>query len=156
MTHTTAKQILNYTFDASRKYNHYCFEGNWMNAGDFAEVSLKAVLGYEPIKDANTPYDVGSDIEDLRASVKSAKSSLVNRYLGDDFDTVATNYFATTHSTIWVWVVLIDDMVEAYWMNEKEFREFVAVWGSWDKSRKTIRFKISSSKMIQWLESKKS
>ena len=145
-----------YVFDPAHKGAPYSLNGgtNWTNGGELKETLLKAALGYEARKDANTPYDMGSDIEELNASVKSNKATLVNKVLGSNYMEVKATYFATVHSTMWIWVSLVDEVLVAYYMNAEEFSEFMDNWASFDNSRKVIRFKAESMKMLQWLEAR--
>lgn len=145
-----------YVFDPTHKGAPYSLNGgaNWTNGGELKETLLKAALGYEARKDANTPYDMGSDIEELNASVKSNKATLVNKVLGTNYMEVKATYFATVHSTTWIWVSLVDEVLVAYYMNAEEFSEFMDNWASFDNSRKVIRFKAESMKMLQWLEAR--
>lgn len=144
-----------YTFDADRKGAKYTFNNiHWMNNGDFSEAQYKHVLGFEAEKDGNTPFDVGSDIEPLHRSVKSSKATLANMVLGNDKDSVLDCYFARTASTSFAWVVVGDECLTAYVMNDEEFRIFCQLWASYDESRKVVRFKATSGKMIAWFEEK--
>ena len=143
-----------YLFDPAHKGAPYSFnEGeNYVNHGDFCEILAKSVLGYAPVKDANGRYDMTSDIEELRASVKSSKATLVNKVLGYDFNSTKAHYMATVHSTSWIWVSEKSDEVSLYYMNAEEFSDFMNAWGYWADDRKVIRFKAESGKMLKWLD----
>jgi len=155
MTKTLAPIPFRYTYDPARPGAHYTLNGvNWMNGGDFAEAALKATLGLPAVKDANTAYDVASDIPELSASVKSSKATLVNKVLGESFAEVKARYFQNVVSTAWVWVSIQNETVISYSMNEAEFDSFMTEWASFDSKRKVIRFKAESLKMLNWLESK--
>ena len=65
-------------------------------------------------------------------------------------DEILHNYFARVASTLWIWVVLIDETVTAYEMNREEFESFTREFARVE--REVVRYKTSSSKMIQWLE----
>ena len=143
---------IEYTFDPTRKGAKYTLDGtHYMNGGEFAEVATKAALGYEPHKDANTAYSEGSDIPEINASVKSSKATLVNMKLADTFDESVEAYFQTTHSTCFIYTILMDDMTNIYMMDKEEFREFIYKFASLNE-RGFIRFKATSGKTIQWLE----
>lgn len=143
---------IEYTFDPTRKGSKYTLDGiHYMNGGEFAEVATKAALGYEPHKDPNTAYSEGSDIPEINASVKSSKATLVNMKLADTFEESVEAYFQTTHSTCFIYTVLMDDMTNIYMMNKEEFREFIYKFASLNE-RGFIRFKATSGKTIQWLE----
>lgn len=143
---------IEYTFDPTRKGAKYTLDGtHYMNGGEFAEVATKAALGFEAHKDANTAYSEGSDIPEISASVKSSKATLVNMKLADTFDESVEVYFQNTHSTCFIYTVLMDDMTNIYMMDKEEFREFIYKFASLNE-RGFIRFKATSGKTIQWLE----
>lgn len=143
---------IKYTFDPNRKGAKYTLDGtHYMNGGEFAEVATKAALGYEAHKDANTAYNEGSDIPEINASVKSSKATLVNMKLADNFDESVEVYFQNTHSTCFIYTVLMDDMTNIYMMNETEFKAFIYEFAGLNE-RGFIRFKATSGKTIQWLE----
>ena len=153
MTSMTYTMNKSYTFDPAHKGAHYTFDGvKFCNFGEFAEVMLKACMGFESKKDANTPYDKGSDIPELSASVKSSKATLVNKPLGQDFESFKRTYFESVHSTTFIWVSVHGEELTAYLMNKSEFSTFVDTFAGFDNSRKVIRFKTESGAMIRWLE----
>ena len=143
---------IEYTFDPNRSGAKYTLDGiHYMNGGEFAEVATKVALGYAPHKDANTAYSEGSDIPELRASVKSSKATLVNMKLANGFEESIEVYFKNTHSTCFIYTVLLDDMTTLYIMDAAEFREFIRRFATLNE-RGFIRFKATSGKTIQWLE----
>ena len=145
---------INYTYDTAHKGTNYTLDGqHWMNGGEFAEVITKAVLGYEAKKDANTSYDVASDIEELNASVKSSRFTLVNKPLAETFDETVNRYFETVHSTVWIYTVVMEETAILYYMDADEFKEFLYKFAGMNE-RKCIRAKATSGKMIAWFESK--
>ena len=143
-----------YIFDPAHKGAPYSLNGgeSWTNSGELKEILLKSVLGLPAVKDACGAYDKTDDVPELCASVKSSKATLVNRVLGYDFESVKRHYFATVHSTLWIWVAIHDEELTAYYMNAAEFESFLDSWASYDKDRKVIRFKAESGKMLRWLE----
>lgn len=144
---------LPYTYNPEHKGAPYTIDGeHWFNGGDLHEMLAKDGYGYKPVKDANSAYDVASDIPEMRASVKSSGATLVNRVLGYDFDSVLNHYFATVHSDLWIWAVKIDETLVTYEMDRNEFEKFVREWAGFLADRKVIRFKKTSGKMIKWLE----
>lgn len=152
MERMTADITINYSFDANRSGAKYTLDGvHYMNSGEFAEVVTKSVLGFDAHKDANTAYDKGSDIEELNASVKSSKASLTSMVLADTFEESMNVYFATTHSSLFIYTVVMDGMATLYMMNAIEFKEFMTIWAKLNE-RGVIRFKATSGKMIAWLE----
>lgn len=144
---------LKYAFNPEHKGAPYTLDGiHYMNGGDFAEIVTKSVLGYKAEKDGNTPFDKGSDIEEIQTSVKSSKATLTSTVLGNDYDTIKTEYFKRVHSTAWIYTVLIDDKAILYRMNKEEFSLFMDCFSSYASDRKVIRFKSTSGKMITWLD----
>lgn len=144
---------VSYVFDADRKGAKYSFDGaKYMNAGEWKECLAKSVLGYANHKDANTPYNMGSDIPEIAASVKSSKASLTNMVLAPSFEESVNTYFANVHSTCFIWVEVVDDNVVLYEMNADEFKGFIYHWSNLNE-RGVIRFKASSAKMVAYLES---
>lgn len=142
-----------FQFDATRKGAKYTLDGvHYMNGGEFAEVATKDVLGYAGGKDANTPYDKGSDIPEISASVKSSKATLVNMKLADTFEESIRVYFQNTHSTVFIYTVVIEDNATIYMMNATEFEQFINRFASLNE-RGYIRFKATSGKTIAFLES---
>ena len=143
-----------YLFDPAHKGAPYSLNGgeNYMNGGDFREVMFKSCLGFNAVKDAWGRYDMTDDVPEIGASVKSSKATLVNKVLGYDFNSVKAHYFATVHSTQWVWVSINNEKLIAYYMNAAEFESFLDTWARFDKDRKVIRFKAESLKMLQWLD----
>lgn len=143
-----------YIFDPAHKGAPYSLNGgeSWTNGGELKEVLFKSCLGLEAKKDACGAYDKTDDVPELGASVKSSKATLVNKVLGYDFDSVKRHYFATVHSTLWVWVSIKDETLTAYYMEADEFESFLDKWAGFDKDRKVIRFKAESLKMLQWFE----
>ena len=125
---------------------------HYMNAGDFKETAFKKVFGYGDRKDANTPFDKGSDIPELNASIKSGKATLTSVNLGNNFDEVKHNYFERVHSIAWIYVTIIDNSLVAYIMNKTEFSSFMDTFGNYCNDRHVIRFKADSGKMIKWFE----
>lgn len=144
---------IGYAYKPEHKGAPYTIDGEkFINGGEFAEIVTKAVLGYTAEKDANTPFDKGSDIEELCASVKSSKATLTSAVLGSDYDTIKRVYFERVHSTAWIYTVIIEDTAILYRMDKKEFAVFMDNFGYYAKERQTIRFKATSGKMIAWLD----
>lgn len=153
MKKTTCKINKDYIFDPAHKGAPYSLNGgeSWVNGGELKEVLFKASLGLEAKKDACGAYDTTDDVPELGASVKSSKATLTSKKLGYDFDSVKNHYFATVHSTLWVWVSIHDEELTAYYMDAEEFETFLDKWATYCEDRRVIRFKIESLKMIQWL-----
>lgn len=154
MKKLTAEIKINYTFDTAHKGANYTFDGeHWVNGGEFAEIITKSVLGFKAKKDANTAYDVASDIEEINASVKSSRFTLVNKKLADTFDETVKRYFETVHSTQWIYTVVMENTATLYFMTAEDFREYLYKFTTLNE-RNVIRAKATSAKMIAWFESK--
>lgn len=154
MTKTIYSINFAYGFDGTRKGAKYTFDGtHYKNTGEFLEFALKRILGYADwnVKDSHR-FDVDSDITDLRCSIKSAESSLFNIHLADNFDDSLELYFAKVHSTMWKYVMLVNDTLVVYTMNREKFREFVSLFGRWDSYKGKIKIKTNSKKLLGWLE----
>ena len=152
MKKITAEIKTEYRFDSEHKGACYTLDGiHWMNLGEFAEIITKLVLGFEPKKDGNTPYNEGSDIEEINASVKSSRFTLVNKKLAETFEESIIEYFRTVHSTVWIYTVVIEDMVTLYYMNRKEFSDFLFAFTTLNE-RNVVRCKATSGKMLKWFE----
>lgn len=142
-----------YIFDPTHKGAPYSFDGvHWLNNGEFLEPCTKWLFGYEMKKDANTPFDKGSDIPEINASVKSSKATLTSVKLGSTFEEIKRNYFERVHSTLWIYATMIEDKIVVYLMNKDEFAEFMDCFGTYCTDRQVIRFKSTSGKMIKWFE----
>lgn len=148
------KIAIDYTFNTAHKRANYTLDGeHWMNGGEFAEIITKKVLGFTPKKDANTAYDVASDIPELNASVKSSHFTLVNKVLADTFDETVNKYFETVHSTTWIYTIIIEDTATLYFMTAEEFREYLYTFATLNE-RNVIRARTLSAKMIAWFENR--
>ena len=144
---------IDYIFEADRKGAKYSFDGgeHFCNGGDFLEITAKHENGFNAKKDANTPFDKGSDIEEIKTSVKSSKFTLTSEKLADTFEESKNVYFQRVHSNKWWYVVRIDDTIIIYVMNKSEFSEFLDNWASLNE-RGVIRGKATSAKMLLWLD----
>ena len=153
MTRTEYPINFHYEFHSEHKGATYTLDGeHFMNAGEFAELADKMVKGLGSTKDANTPFDKGSDIPETYTSVKSSKATLTGVQIGYDFDSIKQCYFARVHSTKWDYVIIVDDTVIIYNMNASEFSNFLDNWAVYYKDRNNIRIKSTSTKMIKWLD----
>ena len=152
----TAENTLAFTFNADHKGAPYTIDGgaHYMNGGDFAEIALKNALGLPAIKDGNGDFRKVSDVPELSMSVKSSKATLTTAKLGNNADEILANFFPVCASKCFAWVVIVDNIINAYIMDADEFKAFTIEWGRYDADRHVIRFKISSAKMITWLEAR--
>lgn len=151
MKKTTYNMTISYTYDATHKGAPYTFDGiHHMNGGEFKEAYDKGAKGLTFEKDANTPFDKGSDIEETNTSVKSSGATICP-IKGDTIDEIMGKYFERVHSTNWDYVTIVDETLIVYNMDAKEFSDFVMTFGKVNE-RKVVRLKKESAKMIQWLE----
>ena len=156
MKKMTFENNLNYIYNAERKGAKYSLDGGvkWMNHGEYAECLAKSVLGYKAEKDANTRFDMGEDIPELNASVKSHNCGLTDMKLADNREEFLEKFWAmSTKGVTYIWVYDYADMVDIWFMNEDEFKMFVEECSTWDEYAKKIRFKLCNNKINAWLES---
>lgn len=155
MTKTIAPMPISYIYDANHSRSHYLIEGmeTYKNGGEFAEIVCKAIRGFKAVKDANTPFDKGSDIEETKTSIKSTGCGLTDEKLADNRDDFLAEYFRRTHSTNVDYVIIIDEEVIIYNMNMNEFKEFTNEFAKWDKYSTKVRIN-TTCKMIKWFEEK--
>ena len=155
MTSITYTNNMPYSYDPTHRGAHYMIGNAYKNNGEFLESVAKFHRGLEYLVNPATSYDNGSDIEELNASVKSSGASLACVY-GFDMKTILDTYFANVHSTLWIYMVQIDDEITEYHMNAAEFRTFLETWAKLAKESGSgllkIRMKAKSGKMIRWLE----
>lgn len=148
-----------YIYDPTRKGAKYSLDGgkSWKNHGEFLESVAKFHRGLEYLVNPTTSWDTGSDIESLNASVKSSKCSLATIY-GNSFADILDSYFENVHSTLWIYMVEIDNTIYEYHMDACEFREFLETWGTLDRESGSklmkVRIKSTTAKMVAWLNSK--
>lgn len=148
MTKNTYFNTLKYTYDPNHKGAHYLINGHYANAGEFIEIALKACKGFEACKDANTRFDMGSDIEETHTSVKTFGFSLCES-IAETWEATLTEYFIRTASNNVSYAVAINEEIVEYNMNMNEFKEMLEKFGTWDKSGKKIRVKRNP---LNWLE----
>ena len=144
-----------FTYDASHRGAPYSLDGGLThkNNGEFTESCIKHHRGLDYMVNPSTTFDSGSDIEELNASVKSSRFTLVNKTLADTFDETVNLYFETVHSTCWIYAVVLEEEVTLYTMNADEFKSFLYAFTALNE-RNVIRAKATSTKMIKWFEEK--
>lgn len=145
-------------FNPEHKGAPYTIDGiHYFNDGNRHEAVVSEWAGYGFSYDVDhVPFDKGSDIEELYASVKSSGASLACLY-GDDKASIIAEYFARVHSSMWIYSVEVDGEFWLYQMNADEFKEFLEEFsGLARESGKEIRYKVrikkTSGKMIKWFE----
>lgn len=148
---------MNYIFDNERRGSKYSMDnGNsFKNHGEFLESVAKFHRGLEYLVNPATSYDIGSDIEEMNASVKSSNASLACIY-GNTKEQIIEEYFKNVHSTLWIYMVDMGEQITEYHMNAKEFKEFLNEWATTAVESGThltkVRIKKTSGKMVKWLE----
>lgn len=142
---------LSYRYDATRKCAKYTLDGiHFMNTGDFCEVCAKAAHGLEPKKDASTRFDMGSDVPEYNASVKSATARLTSVKLADTLEDSIKAYFERVPSTEFWYVIILNDQLIIYKMNAEQFKVFVSKFAKLEGG--TVRLPGNNSKVWGWLE----
>lgn len=153
MTIITYKNTMEYTFDNSRSGAKYNINGKWANHGEFLESVAKCYRGLDYVVNPNTSYDNGSDIEELKMSIKSSKATLASIY-GNDFLEIVNTYFENVHSEVFTYMIDDDEMITEYQMNKAEFLQFVLRFAKLDKAKENlykVRFSATTKKMVEWL-----
>ena len=130
----------------------------YKNHGELMESIAKYNRGfYTSDKNPNTPFNEGSDIPEIDASVKSSSCSLACIHFATATKCLKF-YFKNVHSKIWIWVEFDEDtgVVTEYIMNKSEFGAFAQKFsylhyesGTYDPK---MRFRKTSKKMIAWFE----
>jgi len=155
MTAITYQNTMPYTYDPDHRGAHYLIGEAYKNHGEFCESVAKFHRGLEYLVNPTTSYMDGSDIESLNASVKSSNATLADVF-GNSKEQIVNTYFANVHSTLFIYMVDIDEQITEYHMNANEFREFIDNWAGLAVDSGThltkVRFKKTSGKMIKWLE----
>lgn len=156
MNKYTYTNTMPYKYDPNHKGAHYYINDSEKakNGGEFAESVAKWHRGLYTDVNPNTSYDTGSDIEEMNASVKSSNASLARVY--GTYEEIKKTYFANVHSTLWIYIVIIDEEVTEYHMNASEFETFLDNWHEMARESGShlskVRIKKTSGKMIKWLE----
>ena len=152
MKSIVTKNTVKFSFNPAHKGAPYTIDGiHYMNNGELMELVAKSVLGYNAKKDVNTPFDKGSDIEEINASVKSSRATVANVVLGETLETSIDVFFERVHSTTFIYATMIENDVVLYFMNADEFKEFLTSWCKLNE-RGYMRLKATSGKMIKWFE----
>ena len=151
------KEIHTIRFNYQKTDHHgapYTIDGeHFLNYGQLVQIARISVKTGQMTKPDNIRYDLDSDLSEYGESIKSAKATLVNMYLGDDLESVLNTYKSTTHSQMHSWCDLKDNELTAYVMDIDEFIEFTRLFGRYDHNRKVVRYKTHSSLMVKWFES---
>lgn len=147
------------SYDPNRSRAPWSIDGvHHFNDGNLAECEASDLFGYGFRYDTQAvPFDLGSDIEPLRMSVKSNGCSLACVY-SDNKDTakadIIAEYFRRVHSVRWVYVIRKESYSDMYQMDATEFQEFVERFGGLTRESGKTYYKIkirTTQKMEQWL-----
>ena len=155
MKKVTYVNTMSYIYEADRKGSKYSIDGgeHYMNHGEYAECLAKHLLGYKAHKDACTAFDKGHDIPEMNASVKSLNCSLSDcKGMPKDPIAFMETFWKRDCSSMFVWVDDYADMVDLWFMDRDEFRQFADRFAVWDKSLEKFRIKICRNKIIAYLE----
>ena len=77
--------------------------------------------------------------------------TLVNFKLADSFEESITVYFKNVHSSLWIYTVIINDVVTLYYMSKEEFNRFLHTFCFFNE-RGCVRCNKTTAKMVAWLE----
>ncbi len=139
------------TYDAAHVRAHYTFDGShYMNAGEYIEVLCKTACGVSAKKDGSTPYNVGSDIEEYQASVKSSAATLVNWKLAETLEKSLDVYFKNTASKNFWYGSIENNVLIIYKMTAATFRKFLEKF-SFINERGCVRVREETKMMKKWL-----
>lgn len=155
MTTYTYTNTMPYEYRPEHKGAPYFFGNAYKNNGELLESIAKFHRGLDYLVNPATSYDEGSDIESLNASVKSSGASLASVY-GNTKEQIIDTYFANVHSTLWIYMVKVDEQITEYHMNADEFRDFLNNFATLATESGShllkVRFKKTSGKMLRWLD----
>lgn len=148
---------MEYTFNSNHKGAHYSMDGGktYKNHGEFCESAAKFQRGLEYLVNPATSFDTGSDIEQIHASVKTPGASLACIY-GDNMEEILIQYFKKVKSTLWIIMIMDNNKMFEYHLNQTEFKNFLQKFGRLDMDSKAkknkIRIKNLTKSMVSYLE----
>ena len=127
----------------------------YKNNGQHAEQLADYTLTGQIRKADHVPFDKGSDIPELEASVKSARFTLASTLKGKTFEEQLKDYFNRTASKMAIYVSL--ELETAFLMDMEEFRAFIETFcklqrtSSKNGGGQVIRMGSETKKVQQWL-----
>ena len=127
----------------------------YKNNGQHAEQLADYALTGQIRKADRVPFDKGSDIPELEASVKSARFTLASTLKGETFEEQLEDYFSRTASKVAVYVSL--QLETAFVMDMEEFRAFIETFCKLQRSssknggKQVIRMGTETKKVQEWL-----
>lgn len=135
-----------------------------LNGGNIDEAGTREALGFGFLYDTKcTAYWEGSDIEELKMSVKSYRFTLANELTATDNSeatkqSLINQYFSKTASKTWSYSVREGKSLTIYIMNADEFRTFLNLWSTMEhngtKAGVTtykLRGKRCEKEIVRWL-----
>lgn len=131
------------------KFFSYVVNGRPVNKGDTCELLVKIYFGVDPVKDI-TMWRNGSDLNDLRISVKSPKASLCDDLRGD-VDSQINAYCAGCHCTSVIWADFDGDTLEMWRMDMDTFKRFTKRFGRVSTDGK-LHYPTTSAMMRAWFK----
>lgn len=155
MKKMTFENNLPHLFNPDRKGSKYSLDGGetYMNHGEYCECLCKSVLGFEARKDANTAFDKGDDLPEMKASIKSWNCGLTEcKDMPKEPEAFMQEFWARDNSENFIWVYDYADMVDLWIMNRQEFAEFANQFATWDNYCTKFRIKTCNNKINAWLE----
>lgn len=151
MKRITTNINISYTYDASRKYHKYSFNGGatWCNGGQFKATAFMHGLGFGFRGLDNVDFDKGNDFPEWECSLKSGRATLCHP-LADTAEETTKQFFARTAAKKYGWLVQDEETIVCYLMSTDEFATFLSRFGTWEEKRKVFRFPEHSVKMTRW------
>lgn len=101
-----------------------CAREDDYNNGMYAQARVDYTLTEKIRKPDSISFDKGSDIPELRISVKAERFTLATNVNGTTVDEQIADYLSRVHSTGWVFV---SKSGYGYGMNKAEFTEFLKI-----------------------------
>lgn len=138
-----------YAEPVKMKFFSYIINGRPVNRGDACELLVKIFYGIEPVKDI-TMWRNGSDLNDMRISVKSDKASLCDDLRGD-VDTQINEYCAHCHCNTVIWATFDGDVLEMWKMDLTTFKRFTKRFGRVSTDGK-LHYPTTSALMRSWFK----
>lgn len=123
---------------------------NWLNGGDLVECAVSEYEGYGFHKDANTAYNLGSDVGGI--SVKSARARLTTIRLAKERLEFIKLYMQNEPSQLFCYGIYNGGQsFTFYYMTRQEFIDFAIEFTKMTPSEVTPRFTTTTEAMLKWL-----
>ena len=139
------------TYDESHKGAKYFANGSYKNEGEIVECGRSEYGGYGFRKDANTAFNMGSDVGDV--SVKSGRARLTTIRLASECIAFIDEYLKQEKSLSFCYGIYHGNgRFTFYEMSRQEFREFAITFVKWTPSESTPRFPTTTKEVVRWLD----